>query len=158
MTWSQVYNRHKQRGCDPSDAAYRADQSEKGRKSGSRNDEAIRLLSAALDLCVDMFAANGLNLPHTVEKVREAQSFANASPSEQISGEAVERGWQDISTAPKDGTDVLTWTPKENHSTGIICGIHCGFYEPHMKVWMQSDLEWEVNPSHWMPLPPEPKP
>lgn len=26
MTWGDIFNRHKSRGCDPSDAAYRADQ------------------------------------------------------------------------------------------------------------------------------------
>lgn len=33
-TWAAVFNRHKSRGCDPSDAAFRADQWEKRRHPG----------------------------------------------------------------------------------------------------------------------------
>lgn len=39
-------------------------------------DEAIHLLSAALDLCIQMMSDNGLHLPHTIEKARKAQKFA----------------------------------------------------------------------------------
>ena len=64
--------------------------------------------------------------------------------------------WQDISTAPKDGTDILTFTPASNARTGILCDIHCGYWNLDFKEWTQSDLEWEIDPTHWQPLPAPP--
>lgn len=83
MTWDDTFNRHKATGMDPSAAAFIADQSAPVRKKKADKDEAIRLLSAAIDLCIQMMNDNGLHLPHTIEKVREAQAFAGAYPSHQ---------------------------------------------------------------------------
>ncbi|MFA4899915.1 MAG: hypothetical protein WC563_10350 [Brevundimonas sp.] len=60
-------------------------------------------------------------------------------------------GWQDISTAPKDGTKVLGWaegdyTVVEWSSGGYWTLSECGAYA--------SDGEWW--PTHWMPLPAAP--
>jgi hypothetical protein len=44
-TWGAVFDRHKRAGCDPSDAAFRADQWEKNRK---RHLETIRRYSLGL--------------------------------------------------------------------------------------------------------------
>lgn len=64
-------------------------------------------------------------------------------------------GWMPIETAPKD-EDVLTFTPRENHRVGIICGLHVGYFRTDLMVWHLSDDEWELNPSHWQPLPLRP--
>ncbi len=80
MSWGDTFNRHKATGMDPSSAAFIADQGEPARKKMANKDEAIRLLSAALDLCIQMMNDNGLHLPHTVEKAREAQKFAGTYP------------------------------------------------------------------------------
>ena len=83
-------------------------------------------------------------------------------PSEQISGEAVERGWQDISTAPKDGTPILlAGAPNGpvirlgNWGSGRYRGKRRGYEQ----TWV--DLPGHgISPTHWMllPNPPEPKP
>jgi hypothetical protein len=83
MSWGNTFNRHKATGMDPSAAAFIADQSEPARKKKVDNDEATHLLSAALDLCIQMMNDNGLHLPHTIEKAREAQEFAGTYPSPQ---------------------------------------------------------------------------
>lgn len=56
-------------------------------------------------------------------------------------------GWQDIATAPRDGTVVLTWgrdTPKLRKFVGTS--------------WRNSDTHQmaRIQPTHWRPLPPPP--
>lgn len=84
MNWGDTFNRHKATGMDPSAAAFIADQGEPAKKKKADKDEAIRLLSAAIDLCIQMMNDNGLYLPHTVEKAREAQAFARTLPSPEM--------------------------------------------------------------------------
>lgn len=58
--------------------------------------------------------------------------------------------WQPISTAPKDGTEVLLFGPK--YDGGTYQDV-CGFYHRRWPVvWMEGFGE----PSHWMPLPEPP--
>lgn len=59
--------------------------------------------------------------------------------------------WQDIGTAPKDGTYVLVWRPDEGD----------GHHEAHagIDVWIEGC--WYKSrrlqqPTHWMPLPSPP--
>jgi hypothetical protein len=59
------------------------------------------------------------------------------------------QGWQDIETAPKDGTEVLLLFPSDTKRTGY---------------WAKSIQRWSVDavvsmplPTHWMPLPEPPK-
>ncbi len=65
--------------------------------------------------------------------------------------------WQDISTAPKDGTNIQLWWPKECH-----CPI-TGHWETGK--WSNCGIGWkftgwgqtkETEPTHWreLPLPP----
>ena len=83
MSWGETFNRHKATGMDPSAAAFIADYGEQGRKKKAYKDESVRLLSAAIDLCIQMMNNNGLHLPHTIEKAREAQAFAGTYPTPQ---------------------------------------------------------------------------
>lgn len=59
--------------------------------------------------------------------------------------------WQDISTAPKDGTYVLGYGP---HSSR-------GHYVDAIHFWRDRwTIEWMEGfgaPTHWQPLPPAPK-
>lgn len=64
--------------------------------------------------------------------------------------------WQPIEAAPKD-VEILTYTPKEAVRIGVICGIHVGYWSHVFDKWTQSDMEWELAPTHWMPLPEPPE-
>lgn len=63
--------------------------------------------------------------------------------------------WQPIETAPKDGTRIICWGPN-------LKVAECewryeakrGFSE--MRGWFRSNQCPEVQPTHWMPLPPPP--
>lgn len=56
--------------------------------------------------------------------------------------------WQDISTAPKDGTDVLLGN---SHGSLMI-----GFWNG--RAWDDGDhRSFERWPTHWMPAPPPPE-
>lgn len=63
-------------------------------------------------------------------------------------------GWQDISTAPKDGTNVLLWWPfwcKGRPTIGWF-GLN------GIRQWVAPEtLEGDGDPpTYWMPLPPPP--
>ncbi|QBJ80485.1 hypothetical protein [Aquitalea sp. USM4] len=60
-------------------------------------------------------------------------------------------GWQDISTAPKDGTDVLLSMPY-----GMPPRV-AGYFKDGWYSFDRPDDEIK-DPSHWMPLPIPPKP
>jgi hypothetical protein len=66
--------------------------------------------------------------------------------------------WQPIATAPKDGTTVLVWSR----------GVHFGecydgwtWANPHrVYEWSDgdcSDMPFDEQPTHWMPLPESPR-
>ena len=53
--------------------------------------------------------------------------------------------WFPISTAPKDGTEVLGWSKRH--------GFHVGPVAPYKRPEMpKRDGGW-FQPTHWMPLP-----
>lgn len=62
------------------------------------------------------------------------------------------REWQDISTAPKDGTAILVFQATDgDHKDRMAiawCWDHGGF-------WRCSDYPG-LQPTHWMPPPPRP--
>ena len=53
----------------------------------------------------------------------------------------------DLENAPKDETEILTWTGQDNY---IICVWW------HDQGWVDAQEYLPRNPSHWMPLPPAP--
>jgi hypothetical protein len=60
-------------------------------------------------------------------------------------------GWQDISTAPKDGTRVLLWWPYWNHTRPLV-----GYWSEgdwHASERLEGSSE---QPQGWQPLPPIP--
>lgn len=62
--------------------------------------------------------------------------------------------WQDISTAPKDGTRIVAWCGKFVN----IC--YWGDCYPRGEVWMSDscvDFGGFEEPTHWMPLPEAPE-
>lgn len=63
--------------------------------------------------------------------------------------------WQDISTAPRDGTNILVWWPLQ---------IHCPVTAHWTDKWADG-IGWkftgwgqvlQTSPTHWFPLPPPP--
>ncbi len=57
--------------------------------------------------------------------------------------------WQPISTAPKDGTDVLLVYPPDGKSV-LFPKYGVGRYTGDL-LW---DWGWEYKPKYWQPLPP----
>lgn len=66
--------------------------------------------------------------------------------------------WQDIATAPKDGTWFLAWGPRfhtgENEDLARICR-----WSPITENWksVSGSASPGNQPTHWMPLPSAPK-
>ena len=66
--------------------------------------------------------------------------------------------WQPIETAPKDGTEVLGWSPDPRdgiaivkYETGLTMGKWSVVHDAESWAWNNYD------PTHWMPLPEPPK-
>ena len=78
--------------------------------------------------------------------------------------------WQDISTAPKDGTHIIVFNGDgdkrfytEPNAIGIVKWDNNGFTlssgENAIYGWMAVDCcdgVTQYDPTHWMPLPPPP--
>lgn len=92
---------------------------------------------------------------------------ANETPPAQADRGSVNQGafsqWQPIETAPKDGTEIIGWNGKSvtcyswteseddnDHSGWCVSGYSYGgiLYDLHNVP--------DVDPTHWMPLPPAP--
>jgi hypothetical protein len=69
----------------------------------------------------------------------------------------VHLGWQPIDTAPKDRSDVWLFCPIEepHQCVGFFSDGDGGYWEPSEKL--VADVLFELNPTHWMPLPDAPK-
>jgi len=69
-------------------------------------------------------------------------------------------GWQDISTAPKDGTVllladgemVLRGSFKEDYLSG-----ETGWFDEHWDDYSTGSTFTPLKPTHWQPLPPAPQ-
>lgn len=65
--------------------------------------------------------------------------------------------WQDISTAPKDGTKIMVWS--DNHCWGSPDVAYWGRNHPlNPSSWVggHCHVGHIDQPTHWMPLPPAP--
>lgn len=87
-----------------------------------------------------------------LHKLEEADAILSALSA---AGYAVERGWQPIETAPKDGRTVWVWN-----------GEHCQmewYGSDEWSGWLHSDPLLSdadpdpVQPTHWRPLPAAPQ-
>lgn len=63
-------------------------------------------------------------------------------------------GWQPVETAPRDGTRVLLFGPFD----GDAPALYVGWWDDDEDCWRASrfDLLAWLDPTHWMPLPPQP--
>jgi hypothetical protein len=68
-------------------------------------------------------------------------------------------GWQDISTAPKDGTRILIHTPSSRLKVTQAWWARPYEAAPADQCWWQTAEDYHVLPehaAHWMPMPPAP--
>ena len=66
-------------------------------------------------------------------------------------------GWRDISTAPRDGTDILAWQPDGGFA--VLCWSDFG--SGHWNCQGADGYEWETyvtRPTHWQPIQAVPVP
>jgi hypothetical protein len=64
-------------------------------------------------------------------------------------------GWQDISTAPKDGTRVML-----SYDDSVTTGRYWDAWNDGTADWFDDSddvLCGYLKPTHWMPLPPAPE-
>lgn len=69
--------------------------------------------------------------------------------------------WQPISTAPKDGTHVVIYAPRRSDGKPRRSRRGCMANVAHFESgwgWSTSPGEYQVQPTHWMPLPDPPCP
>ena len=73
--------------------------------------------------------------------------------------------WQDISTAPKDGTEILACRMYEGSRVALGVAVWTAPWPQHdgyrvnygRATWLRSNREKLFpDPTHWMPLPPPP--
>lgn len=71
-------------------------------------------------------------------------------------------GWQDISTAPKDGTHVLLFGEQSRDDCGVRFKGEfqsTGYWDIFDDSWCATGSHWDgpfMQPTHWMPLGPPP--
>jgi hypothetical protein len=61
--------------------------------------------------------------------------------------------WQDIETAPKDGSDILVFVPEHREQ-------YVAWWSRVHTCWLWADTEHSTEacePTHWTPLPEPPK-
>src|SRR4051812_48100557 len=84
----------------------------------------------ALEYCLNWQHKDGMDSLHeSLGEIRAALS----SPQ-----------WEDISTAPRDGTLILVW------NKDYECGSGVTFYN---ETWKRFNVGLREQPTHWMPLP-----
>lgn len=86
-------------------------------------------------------------------------------------------GWQDIETAPKDGSPMLLYLAKSicrNYIVDGLCDFYaigwwnqgrwlsidvldCGSMGGELTGWMPDYVCLEISPTHWQPLPEPPE-
>ncbi len=63
--------------------------------------------------------------------------------------------WQDIATAPRDGTPVLCHSPGWMYAEVYVWNSEYGLWQEGCSMGDFVDMGWE--PEYWLPLPPLPK-
>jgi Protein of unknown function (DUF551) len=68
--------------------------------------------------------------------------------------------WQPIETAPKDGTECLVYGKWEGEIHGPYEGLFAGvayFNFGRWSITLGDCYSCDCEPTHWMPLPPQPE-
>jgi hypothetical protein len=118
--------------------------------------EAIEQFRDALrqfDIHCEGFVSEAMN-PNYVQAVNGLAIAANrllAAPAPTPTP-----GWQDISTAPKDGTFILIY-PSSCWVEDVEHDYEVSYWDEDFGRWHFSALPDDyTGPTHWMPLPPAP--
>ena len=117
--------------------------------------EAVKMLRNTIEQLMEVLDQYGLQLADEALLLTEDISLVHADIT--ISSQQPLSEWMPIETAPRDGTDLLVYLP-EDYNKINICS-----YERNGR----NGFDWcsarcvdglEVGcPTHWMPLPDEPK-
>lgn len=102
------------------------------------------------------FASQSAEILRLRQRVEELENLvqANVQGSGAVNDPVCQ--WQDISTAPKDGTAVLIWNPSSYQGKGgSFVGIYFKTREYGLQ-WICHPGYIRAEPTHWMPLPPPP--
>jgi hypothetical protein len=119
----------------------------------------------ARELLADAYEKHGC--PEAVDQVRRGKNGFHINPaldaiSRALSTERAAEGWQDIESAPRDGTRIIFTGP----NLAVSCGMWRGERPPGFPSYRWSD-EWigwtreafqdrPLNPTLWQPLPLSP--
>jgi hypothetical protein len=109
--------------------------------------EAIQILQDLVERHYHKNNHEGEALTHAIEHMKRGQ-------------------WQDISAAPKDGTEILLSTPlfwdmdrkythQQDARIGNGCYLMAGWYIEGR--WQSRADQYVACPTHWMPLPKPPQ-
>jgi hypothetical protein len=104
-----------------------------------------------------------LDVPNVVGQINALIFLLNAWPT--LRANLKQEEWQDISTAPKDGTRILINEGNEDYPEVVYWDPAYGeegFYRNHATAWVNSSSEQiDEQPTHWKPLdlptPPQSK-
>jgi len=101
---------------------------------------AAKALEALKRISDYLFSLDGKNYTHVDAVQSEMQEISQALQTE----------WQDISTAPRDGTQYLV--------TNGECVVMATWPNEEIHVFDVTDHQafWGYPPTHWMPLPAAP--
>lgn len=117
---------------------------------GNHRADVLCLKAAAeIEACWENINTKSDWIEATINDMAAAEEAARAS------------GWQDISTAPKDGTWVLLFAPDPKYPTVDFTHWIAQWGECRdMLNWIDQDESIVVDnhePTHWMPLPEPPE-
>jgi len=74
-----------------------------------------------------------------------------------VESQEVPQGWREIETAPKDGSAILAFYSLAQGKVHAGCYTTAIYEDGHWCNPEDTD-EWYADPTHWMALPPAPKP
>lgn len=82
--------------------------------------------------------------------VRMATAFINATHADATDG------WQSIETAPKDDEIAVLGYQQVTKDVWVIGPMYCKDGEWLLLAYHSANTEFEMQPSHWIPLPEKP--
>jgi len=97
---------------------------------------------------------------NTIRLMKERnEAYTKAFEDARADVEEMGGRWMDISSAPKDGTNIIAWSPCFDQPTVVHWFISndetcCGWFDDELECYTNDDGSTELT--HWMPLPKPP--